>query len=61
MNRYINQVLLAIFDVIVVNAAIFVAYFVRFSWAIPQAYMNAYYKSFIPISLIMVIFFGFNA
>lgn len=59
MNRYINQILLGVFDVIFVNVAIFAGYFVRFSWNIPEVYLNIYYKSFIPISLIMVICFWF--
>ncbi|MEG0641867.1 MAG: polysaccharide biosynthesis protein, partial [Clostridium sp.] len=59
MNRHVNQIIFAILDVIFVNAAIFAAYFVRFSWSIPQANLNIYYKSFIPISIIMLLSFWF--
>ncbi|KMT22617.1 nucleoside-diphosphate sugar epimerase/dehydratase [Clostridium cylindrosporum] len=59
MNRYVNQVLLAILDVIFVNAAIFAGYFARFQWNIPGAYLHIYYKSFIPITLIMLLCFWF--
>lgn len=59
MNRYINQISFAILDVIFVNAAIFAGYFVRFSWDIKPAYLNIYYKSFIAISLIMLLSFWF--
>lgn len=57
MKRYINQVLLALFDIIFINAAIFAGYFARFQWSIPEVYLNIYYKSFIPISLIMILSF----
>jgi FlaA1/EpsC-like NDP-sugar epimerase len=57
MNRQIKQVLLVILDVLFVNAAIFAGYFIRFSWHIPKAYLNVYYKSFIPISIIIVLSF----
>ncbi|MEG0331802.1 MAG: nucleoside-diphosphate sugar epimerase/dehydratase [Clostridium sp.] len=59
MNRHVNQILLAILDVIFVNAAIFASYLVRFSWEIPDVYLDTYYKSFIPVSIIMIISFWF--
>lgn len=59
MNRHLNQVLLAVLDIIFVNASIFAGYAARFSWNIPEAYLHIYYKSFIPISLIMVVSFCF--
>lgn len=57
MNRHIKQILLITLDVLFVNAAIFAGYYIRFSWDIPQAYLRIYFKSFIAISVIMVVCF----
>lgn len=57
MNRQFKQIMLVILDILFVNASIFAGYFVRFSWNIPDAYLDIYIKSFIPISIIMIVFF----
>ncbi|MCX7885286.1 MAG: polysaccharide biosynthesis protein [Caloramator sp.] len=58
MNRQIKQIFLVILDVLFINASIFIGYFVRFSWKIPNPYLTIYYRSFIPISIIMIICFS---
>ncbi|KRQ87426.1 UDP-N-acetyl-alpha-D-glucosamine C6 dehydratase [Caloramator mitchellensis] len=57
MKRRLKVGLILLSDIIFINAAIFVGYFIRFSWHIPKAYLNRYIESFVPISIIMIISF----
>jgi FlaA1/EpsC-like NDP-sugar epimerase len=59
MNKQTKQILLVLLDIIFVNAAILAGYFLRFSWDIPKADLLIYYKSFAPITAIMLICFYF--
>lgn len=57
LNKKVKRVLLVLMDILFVNASILLGYYVRFSFEIPHAYFSIYLKSFIPISLIMILSF----
>lgn len=59
MKRQFKQAALVVLDIIFINVSIFVAYFIKFQWLIPGAYLEIYFKSFIPITIIMIISFYF--
>lgn len=54
MKRQFKQAALVFLDIIFINVSIFVAYFIKFQWLIPPAYLHIYFKSFIPITIIMI-------
>lgn len=54
MKWQFKQILFVVTDILFINASIIAGYFIRFSYRIPPAYLNNYYKSFIPISIIMI-------
>lgn len=57
MKRQYKQAALVLLDMIFINMSIFVAYFIKFQWLIPPAYLRIYFKSFIPITIIMIVTF----
>lgn len=59
LKRQFKQAALVVLDIIFINVAIFVAYFIKFQWLIPPAYLHIYFKSFIPITMIMIASFYF--
>lgn len=54
MKRQFKQAALVGLDMIFINVSIFVAYFIKFQWLIPPAFLEIYFKSFIPITIIMI-------
>lgn len=59
MNRQFKQAVLVLLDIIFINVSIFVAYFIKFQWLIPPAYLDIYFRSFVPITVIMIVSFYF--
>lgn len=59
MKRQFKQAALVVLDMIFINISIFVAYFIKFQWLIPPAYLHRYFQSFIPITVIMITSFYF--
>lgn len=57
MNRRFKEILLVILDAIFINTSILIGYILRFDWSIPGHEIAPYIKTFIPITLIMIITF----
>ena len=54
MNSRFKVASFMLIDIIFINVSIFIGYFARFSWDIPEVYMYIYSMNAIPISLIML-------
>lgn len=57
MNRRFKEILLVLIDVVFINASILAGYFIRFDWKIPTNEFLPYEKTFIPITIIMIVTF----